>query len=224
MAKALPVTGRRVLIVGAGDHGRIVAELLAAAGDEIAGFVEPDGSGMPAGTVIDGVSVIGDLRESTGWLGDTATATGFVVAIGRPEARRSAFERATELGLEPIAAVHPRTVVLQRAEIGPGAQICAGAIIGLAARIGPNAIVNTGASVDHDCDVGAHAFIAPGVRLAGRVVVGEGAWIGIGASVKEGVRIGAWSVVGAGAAVIGDVDPGARVGGVPARPLSDRQT
>jgi acetyltransferase-like isoleucine patch superfamily enzyme len=41
--------------------------------------------------------------------------------------------------------------------------------------------------------------------------------------VIQGVEIGAGAVVGAGAAVVRDIHPGARVAGVPARPLRDTE-
>jgi UDP-2-acetamido-3-amino-2,3-dideoxy-glucuronate N-acetyltransferase len=50
-------------------------------------------------------------------------------------------------------------------------------------------------------------------------VVERGATIGSGATILGGVRIGAGAMVGAGAVVSHDVEPGATVAGVPARPL-----
>ena len=44
----------------------------------------------------------------------------------------------------------------------------------------------------------------------------------MGAVVIEGVRVGARALVAAGAVVVADVPDGARVGGVPARPLPAR--
>jgi acetyltransferase-like isoleucine patch superfamily enzyme len=55
--------------------------------------------------------------------------------------------------------------------------------------------------------------------LCGEVVADDEAHIEASATILEGVRIGARSLVAAGAVVIGDVEPGARVGGVPAAPL-----
>ena len=207
---------RRIVIIGAGDHGRVVLELLRAAGEHPAGFVEPVPSESALDRVVDGLRVIGDLHEELGW---TTTTQMFVCALGDNRRRADAFERCVSLGLEPIAAVHPSATILAGARIAPGATVCASAVVGVAAFVGPDAIVNTAATIDHDNRIGAHATVAPGAHLAGRVEVGEGAFVGLGASVIEGRRIGAWALVAAGAAVIRDVPPAARVAGVPARPI-----
>lgn len=52
-----------------------------------------------------------------------------------------------------------------------------------------------------------------------RPVIGNGVQIGAGVVIVGGIRIGDRAVIGANSVVIRDVPPGARVGGVPARPL-----
>jgi sugar O-acyltransferase (sialic acid O-acetyltransferase NeuD family) len=205
-----------VVVIGAGDHGRVLLDLLRARGDAVIGFVKPseEGAAQPS---VDDVPVLGDL-EQPGWV---TPGMRFVVALGDNAARRGAYERCLELGLQPAIAVHPTATLLSGARVEPGAAICARAVIGVAAWVGPNALVNTAATLDHDDRIEAHANVSPGAHLAGRVTVGEGAYIGIGASVREGTLIGAWALVAGGAVVIRDVPPGARVAGVPARPMGD---
>ena len=55
-----------------------------------------------------------------------------------------------------------------------------------------------------------------------KVTIGRGAWIGAGAIVMADV--GPRAVVGAGAVVVKPVPPGAKVAGVPARPINDQYT
>lgn len=202
----------RLVIVGAGDHGRVVLDILRSGGAAPDGFVE---AGPAASREVDGLPVIGSLAEPD-W---ASPGTGFVVALGDNRARRDAFDRCLTLGLSPVAAIHPTARLLADAAVEPGAVVCAGALIGLAARVGANAIVNTGATVDHDDVIGRHATVAPGAHLAGRVSLGEGAFVGIGAAVREGRRIGEWATVAGGAMVVEDVPANARVAGVPARAM-----
>lgn len=208
----------RAVIIGCGDHARVVADVLRTLGVTVVGCVTAGAGRRDVGVATPPGTWLGDLDDPASWLSE-ATLDGFVAAIGTNEIRARAFERAVALGLAPISAVHPSSVVLTGARIHPGAQVCAGAIVGIDAVIEENAVVNTGATIDHDCHVARHAFVAPGAHLAGRVEVGAGAFVGIGATVVEGVRIGRGALVAAGAAVVADVAEGARVAGVPAAPM-----
>jgi UDP-perosamine 4-acetyltransferase len=219
-APGRPAVPERIAIVGAGDHGRVVMELARAAGVASVILVEPRSGEPGARRVVGGIPISGDLDRDLAWLEDRPP---FVVALGDNAARRAAFQRCLTLGLEPAALVHPTAVVLGGAVVEPGAVICAAAVVGVDAHIGRDAVVNTMASVDHDGRIEEHAQIAPGAHLAGRVTVGNGGFIGIGAAVREGLRVGAWAVVAGGAMVVADVPDGARVAGVPARPMPDRR-
>lgn len=207
-----------VIIVGTGDHARVVSELVRAAGHVASGHVEPDATRLARIDWRGEAPLLGGLDDGDRWF-DAHRGASFVVAIGANEVRRRAYERCLELGLRPIALVHPTAVVLGNASVAPGAQVCAMALIGVSARIEEDAIVNSMASVDHDGLIEAHAFIGPGARLAGRVRVGSGAHVGIGAIVREGTIIGDGALVAAGAVVVADVPSDARVAGVPARAM-----
>ena len=60
------------------------------------------------------------------------------------------------------------------------------------------------------------------IRYSGRdefktITVGEDVWIGFGAIIMQGVQIGDGAVVAAGSVVTKDIEPGAIVGGNPAK-------
>lgn len=56
------------------------------------------------------------------------------------------------------------------------------------------------------------------------ITIYDNVWIGAGAKILDGVTIGQGAIVGANAVVINSVDPGDRVGGIPARTLKGKRT
>ncbi|MGJ8561834.1 MAG: acetyltransferase [Litorimonas sp.] len=195
----------RLHLIGAGGHGKVVADTALACGYEEILFFDPD---WPA------------RKSHNGWpIAGAHAPEGFSTfcAVGSNGTRAQLFQ---ELDLwQSPSLIHSQAIVSPSARIGAGSLLVAGAIVNAATTIGRGVIINTAASIDHDCVVEDFVHISPGARLAGGVLVGTSAWIGIGAVVREGVSVGANAVIGAGAAVIDDVPEGARMAGVPAKEL-----
>ena len=209
----------RIVIVGAGGHGEVVADIIRTRAKvteaplEIVAFL--DDSPTRHGLMVAGTLVRGGL-ESAG----TLSADAFVVAIGTNDARARTSSQLCAAGYTLISAVHPAACIGGNVEIGAGTMVSAGAIVVTGSRVGRGVILNTGCSVDHHTTIGDFVHIAPGARLGGEVTVGERAMVGIGAVVLPRVRLGAGCTVGAGAVVIADVPEGTTVAGVPARELA----
>jgi sugar O-acyltransferase (sialic acid O-acetyltransferase NeuD family) len=205
----------RVLILGAGGHAQVVADILLRlrdAGTEVApiGFLDDD-PGL-VGCRYLGLPVLGTLSDL-----DQIPRDAVLVAIGDNSTRRRIFERLQAHGERFAIACHPRATIAPGVDVGPGSMICAGAVVNTGATIGANVILNTGCTVDHHNRVGDHAHIAPGVHLGGEVTVGEGCFVAIGSSVIPGRTIGPWSMIGVGSAVTKDIPAGVTAVGVPAR-------
>lgn len=200
-----------VLVVGAGGHAKVVADILVCTGIVPGGFLDDDE--ITWGDSRLGFLVLGSI-DSYG----KYTPKGLVMGIGSNLVREQVVSR---LGSDASSlwhsAIHPRATVAPSAQIGQGVTIAAGAIVNPEATIGDFAIINTGATIDHDCVIGSYAHIAPGAHLSGGVRVGVGALIGVGGSIAPGCSVGDWAVVGAGAVVVRDIPTRVTAKGVPAR-------
>ncbi|MEM7519718.1 MAG: NeuD/PglB/VioB family sugar acetyltransferase [Pseudomonadota bacterium] len=190
-------------IIGAGGHGKVVAETAQVSGFDDVAFLD---AAWPNRTENGRWRVVG--KPETG-------AYSLFCAVGRNAVRSTIFDQ-FDLWDSPVLR-HPSAVVSPSATLGGGVVVVAGAIVNADARLGHGVILNTGCSVDHDCTVSDFAHLSPGARLAGGVRVGARSWVGIGAVVREGVHVGADVTVGAGAVVVADIEDGATVVGVPAR-------
>ena len=205
-----------LIIVGAGGHGRVCAEVAAAARITVKAFCDP---AKRVGEKINGIPVIGaELRDALGEFPTDHTAA--FVAVGDNDQRALLLRGAESLGYRLQRLVDPTSVVSRTADIGEGSVIVATAVVNANSRLGRGVIVNTGASIDHDNVLEDFVQISPGVRSAGGVSFGECAFVGTGAIIIPGVRIGRRAIVAAGATVIKDVDDGALVAGTPARPIA----
>jgi sugar O-acyltransferase (sialic acid O-acetyltransferase NeuD family) len=191
---------QRIVIVGAGAQGAIVADILERAGTPAIGFVD-DTPGK------DVLGRIDDLR--------TIPHDAIVIAIGDNRLRRGLVEKLA--GERLATAIHPFTSIAASASIGEGSMISAGVIVQPRAVIGRCVILNTKASVDHDSVIGDLGHISLGATIGANVRIGEGTLIAAGATIVSGMTVGSRSIVGAGAVVVRDVPDDVTAFGVPAR-------
>lgn len=202
---------KRMMILGASGHGKVVADCAELCGWESVSFFD---DAWPAKQSNGAWPIVGDTESMLERLDEF---DGCLVAIGNNAVREGKLRILSERGATLPVLVHPAAVVSRYAEIGAGSVLFAGVVVNVDCRIGMGAIINTGATVDHDCVLGDAVHISPGAHLAGGVVVGDRSWMGIGSSVRQLVRIGCDVRVGAGAVVVADFSDGCTVAGVPAR-------
>lgn len=198
---------RKVIVIGAGGHGRVVADIVNASGDVLEGFLDDSRMEPPCD-----IKLLGRVEDYTAFTSDHS----FIVAIGDPRIRRKIVER---LGhVRWYTAIHPTAVISKTGVcIGEGSAIMANAVVNPYAKIGCHCIINTAAVVEHDNVVGDYAHISVGAKLGGTVEIGMNTWVGIGACVKNNVHVCGDCMIGAGTVVLHDIETAGTYYGLPAK-------
>ena len=202
---------RKLAILGASGHGKVVADAAELSGWDEVVFFDDAWPECASNSVWPVLGTTADLLASLDQF------AGVAIAIGNNVIRYEKLQQLREHGAVLPVIVHPQAVISRYARIGDASVVCAGVVVNADAQIGAAAILNTGCSVDHDCVLADAVHISPGARLAGGVRVGQCSWIGMGAVVRQLLTVGAYSVVGAGAAVVKNVAEHTAVIGVPAQ-------
>lgn len=201
-----------LLVVGAGGHGKVVADIARDCGrwTEIA-FLDDK---FPESKTVSEWSVVGRLTDAHKFKDRFPEA---IVALGNNKLRLEVLNKLLEDGFGSPVLVHPDASLSRSCRLGAGTVVCAQAAIKIDTDIGLGVIVNAGATIGHDCVLGDGVHVSPGGRVSGGVNVGKCSWLGSGAIVKELVFIGKRVIVGAGTVVINNVPDQVTVVGVPGR-------
>jgi sugar O-acyltransferase (sialic acid O-acetyltransferase NeuD family) len=141
----------------------------------------------------------------------------FLLAIGRPKARKHLSTLFLHNGFDPFSFISNRALAATNAEIGCLTDLMPFASVFAGVRIGVGCLVNSYASVHHNTIIGNYCEISPGARILGGVIIGDETSIGANATVLPGIKVGSRVTVGAGAVVIQDLPDNCTAVGVPAK-------
>ncbi|MGN1313717.1 MAG: acetyltransferase [Lachnospiraceae bacterium] len=200
---------RKLAIIGASGHGKVVADIARKNGYNEIVFLDDNESIHECG----GYPVIGKSFEAGTLDADV------IIGIGNAGVRKHIQESIPDEKL--VTLIHPDAVVAEEVVIEAGTVVMAGAVVNPGTHVGKGCIINTCSSVDHDCVVGNYTHIAVGSHLCGTVAIGDGTWVGAGATVSNNVSICSNCMIGAGAVVVNDLQESGTYVGVPARRIKE---
>ena len=196
---------KSLIIIGAGGHGKVVAEIAGLNGYTEIAFLDDNPDSNPL--------VVGVVAEYVKYL----DSSDFFVAVGNNKIRQKIFYMLKDAGANIVTLFHPTAVVSATAKVGEGVVVMPHALVGVDAEVGDGAIVNTCASVDHDCYLGDFAHVSAGVHMAGLMRIESLTFVGVGATVVQNVCSDC--LIGAGAVVAKPITESGTYVGVPARKI-----
>lgn len=198
----------RLVIIGAGGHGKVIADNALKNGYTDICFVDDRLTGVCMDFPIVGTSeAIHSLNDGK---------TDFVIAVGNNEIRKRI---ALAYDVNWVTLIHPAAQIAACVSVGKGTVVMAGAIINACATVGAHCIINTGTIVEHDNVIEDYVHISPGAALGGTVRVGTQTHVGIGAVVRNNIAICGMCTIGAGAVVVKNIEHSGTYVGVPAKEM-----
>lgn len=193
-----------LVIIGAGGHATILAEMLLAEGRQIIAVVSPEeiADSSWLSTVNRFTS---DEELLSTYSPEQVDLINGIGAMPGSNKQFQLFNYFSEKGYRFASVISPHAILSSSIKLGDGVQIMAGAIVQTNASIGSNCLINSGAIIEHDCYIGSHNHIAPGATLSGAVVTDSHVHVGTGANIIQGIKIGKKAVIGAGCTVVRDI-------------------
>lgn len=154
---------RKLLILGAGGHGRVIAEIAKEIGNySLISFLDDSFS------INRRKNFIGSFADVEKFAGAYEDA---FVALGNSDLRKQWMVKLYSLGYNLPVLVHPDAYISSSSVIESGSVVMQGAVIQCGAKLGKGCIVSSNAIVDHDATVGEYCHINAGAIIASFCVV-----------------------------------------------------
>lgn len=148
---------KRTLIIGAGGHGRVVAEVAQDCGYDEVDFLD-DNSDLAIGKISD----IKNFKDKY---------TDVFIGIGNNKVREKLLMEIKTLGFNIPALIHPSAYISRSSMVGFGTIIEPKAIVNANSIIGEGCIISVGSIIDHDVTIGKCCHInSGGIVKAGATI------------------------------------------------------
>lgn len=204
---------KELIIIGAGGHGKVVADIAKKNGYESIFFLD-DSLQEHLGNY----SILG-MTDEIDTIHQKNKDADFFIAIGNNEIREHFFKKLKGSGIKLPVLIHPSAVIDETVKIEEGTVVMANVVVNADTSIGKNCIINTSASIDHDCILEDYVHVSPGVHLAGTVHLGKRTWVGIGSNVINNITITNNCIIGAGSIVLNSIFQVGIYAGIPCKLL-----
>lgn len=199
----------RLVILGAGDFAREVADLAIRCKYEVYGFYD----NLEKGTIVyRDIPCLGN-DDDFEKLNDNIP---YVIGIGDPNIRSFLFMKF--FNKKSVALIDPSAQIIgDEVFIEEGSLITANVVITNRVHVAKHSIVNLSCTIGHDCIIGRFSNLSPGCHINGHTTIEERCNIGSGTVTVPGAIIRRNSVIGAGAVVKGEIPENSLAVGCPAK-------
>lgn len=207
---------RKVIIIGAGGHSKVITDIIEKSKDIVLGFLDDNKEKDEIIIKEKQYKVIGKIDECVKIQKENKDIQ-FVIGIGDNKTRKNIANRYNNL--KYYTAIHPSSQIALDVEIGQGTVIMANTCLNTSAKIGKHCIINTASVIEHDNEINDYVHISPNATLCGTVKIGELTHIGAGATIKNNISICNNCIIGVGAVVVKNIEVCGTYIGTPAKKI-----
>ncbi len=212
---------KNILIIGAGQHGRVVSNILRTSKltskkFSVIGFLDDDSK--LKNTKLDGIPVLGKFENLSEIAKKTKTKFAIMGISNRHmDIREKYFQHIMKSKFDTVNAIHDTAVLDKKSRIGKGNVINPNCVVNAFAQIGNNCVIYSNSVIEHEDVIGNNVFVGPGVILTANIKIGKNTFIGAGTKVIPHITIGENVKIGAGSVVLKDIGDNEIVAGIPAK-------
>ena len=211
----------KLLILGCGGHGRVIADIVEKNNHYSSiFFLDNKIESSNKFKTNFNKNIIGDISIDNLRKFSNEFSHAFV-GIGDNKVRIKWLEELQKIGYIIPNIIDPSAQISRYVDLGKGCFINTNVVIQCNTKIDSGCIVNTSSSIDHDTLIKKGAHISPGVNIAGNVKIGENTWIGLGTKIIQNINIGDNVIVGAGSLVLKNIPNNSKAYGVPSKLIKD---
>ena len=185
---------KKLAIIGAGGHGKVVGEIALLNQYDTIHFFDDKANEIKKFPF----KICGNIDQLKK---NVKNYDNFFVAVGNNNARYEHISWLKKNNNHIASLIHPKSIVSKFSSIEAGSCVMANAVINPGSFIKEGVIINTSSSIDHDCLIEDYAHISPNCSLSGNVSVGKFTHLGTGSSVHQGINIGKNVKIGIGSKI-----------------------
>jgi sugar O-acyltransferase (sialic acid O-acetyltransferase NeuD family) len=207
---------KKILIIGAGDLGQLMAHHLAQSDDfELVGFLDDTkliGEQVCSKPVLGGIALITTLFEQKKF-------EEVFIAIGYKHLnfKEELFNELKAKEIPLAKFIHKSAIVDNSVKIGEGSFLLPGVILDKDVKLGSCVLLNTGVVIAHDTEVGDFCFFGPAVNLAGFIKIAPKCFLGINTTIIDNIEITTPIQTGASTTIVKNIVESGLYLGTPAR-------
>ena len=168
---------KKLLILGGGGHGKVVAEaaMLSNQWEEIA-FLDDYNSKATVGCCSEYENFVNEYKYA-------------IPAFGNNEFRKSWFEKLEKAGFQLPTIIHPSAYISPSSKIYRGSVILANSTINTGCTINYGCIINIGVLIDHDTHVGEFVHVSSGAIVRSMCEIGDLSTVDAGAVIPSRTQV-----------------------------------